>query len=233
VNLPVKILHLDTATSVFSSALTDDETVIAEFCGDAGPATSAKIPGQIQALLKAADLDIGEIDAFAVTVGPGSFTGVRVGIALVKGLAYSTGKPVIPLSSLELLALNEKNSAIPVCALFDARRGEVYTATYSFIGGAKLIRPEMAIGPAELLDQLDGDLLFIGDGAVRYRGLIVERFGKRAFFADEQLNQPKASAGALLALSRFQSGQTVSSFELAPRYLRLSEAELNKRCCTS
>jgi len=225
----VKILTIDTATSVYSIALAEDETVLAETCGDAGPATSAKIPGQIEALLKAAGLDIGAVDAFAVTVGPGAFTGLRVGIAMVKGLAYSTGKPVIPLSSLELLALNAAESRIPVCPLFDARKSEVYSALYSFSGGMKLLRPESAIAPADLLAQLEGPTLFIGDGAIRYRELIKESLGSRALFAEEHLHHPKASAGAALALSRFKAGQTVSPFALAPEYLRLPEAELSKK----
>lgn len=225
----MKILILDTATNVYSIALAEDETVLAEVSGDAGPATSAKIPGQTAELLKAAGLDIGAVDAFAVTVGPGAFTGLRVGIAMVKGLAYSTGKPVIPLSSLELLALNAATSEIPVCPMFDARKSEVYSAVYSFSGGMQLIRPEVAISPAELLDQLAGPTLFIGDGAIRYRQLIEVSLGSRAIFADDQLHHPKASAGAALALSRFKSGQTVSHFALAPEYLRLPEAELNKK----
>lgn len=225
----MKILHLDSSTNVFSIALSDDENVIAELSGDAGPATSAKIPGHIQSLLKQASLEITDLHAFAVTVGPGSFTGVRVGIALVKGLAYSTGKPVIPLSSLELLALNAKDSVLPVCAMFDARRSEVYTALYRFDNGMQLVRSEMAIAPAQLLEQLAGPTLFIGDGALRYRDLIVEQYGSNAHFAEGHLHQPQASAGAALALSRFNSGKTVSSLELAPSYLRLSEAELNKR----
>jgi len=225
----VNILTLDTATNVFSIALSRDELILAEFSSDAGPATSAKIPGHIHALLKDAGLDIGEIDAFAVTVGPGAFTGLRVGIALVKGLAYSTGKPVVPLSSLELLALNAKPSVLPVCAMFDARRGEVYAAVYEFSHGDAPVRPEMAINPAELVGQLQGDTLFIGDGASRYRDLIVEICGPLAHFAKDGLNYPKASVGAVLALSRLQSGQAVSPFELAPSYLRLPEAELNKK----
>lgn len=223
------ILSIDTATNVYSIALAEDETVLAEGCGDAGPATSAKIPGEIESLLKSCQLDIKAVDAFAVTVGPGAFTGVRVGIALVKGLAYSTGKPVIPLTSLELLALNAKNSEIPVCPMFDARKSEVYTALYGFNGGMKLLRPETAIAPADFLAQLAGATLFIGDGAVRYRELIVESLGSCALFAEEHLHRPNASAGAALVLSRFNTGRTVSCVELAPRYLRLSEAELNKK----
>ena len=92
-----------------------------------------------------------------------------------------------------------------------------------------LIRPEMAIAPAQLLDELEGDVLFIGDGALRYRDLIVERCGNCAHFVTDDLNQPKASAGAALALSRLKSGQTVSPLELAPCYLRLPEAQLSKK----
>lgn len=225
----MKILILDTATNVFSIALAEDDTILAEISGLAGPATSAKIPGHIESLLKTANLDIDSVDAFAVTVGPGAFTGVRVGIAIVKGLAYSTGKPVVQLSSLELLAMNAQDSEIPVCAMFDARRGEVYTATYSFKGGMTLIRPEMAIAPEQFLEQLEENMLFIGDGSVRYRELIVERLGSRAHFVEEHLDAPKASAGATLVHSRLISGLTLSPLELLPRYLRLSEAELNKR----
>lgn len=225
----MKILSLDTSTNIFSIAVSDGDNIIAELSGDAGPAASARIPGHIQSLLKDACLDISAIDAFAVTVGPGAFTGLRVGIALVKGLAYSTGKPIIPLSSLELLALNAKENSIPVCTLFDARRGEVYSALYSFDGDMHLVRPEMAIAPVQLLDELDGDILFIGDGATRYHDLIVERYGKYAHFAADGLNYPKASAGAALVESRLASGWTVSPLELEPCYLRLPEAQLNKK----
>lgn len=225
----MNILLLDTATNVFSIALSADKTVVAEFCGEAGPEASAKIPGHIESLMQQASLEMHDLDAFAVTVGPGSFTGVRVGIALVKGLAYATGKPVIPLSSLELLALNAMDSDLPVCTLLDARRSEVYSALYRFADGMRLVRPEMAVPPAELLDELAGPTLFIGDGALRYHDLIAERLGSNAHFAAAHLHLPKASAGAALALTRLKGSMTVSASALEPSYLRLSEAELNKR----
>lgn len=225
----MKILIIDTATSVFSIAVAEGETVLGERVGDAGPATSAGIPGQIEALLTDCHLGMDDVDAFAVTVGPGAFTGLRVGIALVKGLAYSTGKPVVQLSSLELLAQNAKSSVIPVCPMFDARKSEVYSALYLFHDGMTLLRPETAISPARLVAELEGPTLFIGDGALRYRELIAGQMGEQVLFADEKLNNPKASAGAALAFNRLQSGETVSPFELLPRYLRLPEAELSKR----
>jgi tRNA threonylcarbamoyladenosine biosynthesis protein TsaB len=224
----VNVLTLDTATNVFSMALTADERLLAEYSSDAGPATSAKIPGHLHDLLESAGLDIAALDAFAVTIGPGAFTGLRVGIALVKGMAYATGKPVVPLSSLELLALNAQGSAMPVCAMFDARRGEVYAAVYDYSSRTALLRPERALDPAVLLDELSGDILFIGDGALRYRELIIARHGAQAHFASAGRNNPRASAATALVLSRLQSGRTVSPFELAPCYLRLPEAELKK-----
>jgi tRNA threonylcarbamoyladenosine biosynthesis protein TsaB len=224
----VRLLTIDTSTNVFSLALSEDARVLCEETGDAGPSTSAAIPSLIRSLFNRAGFQPADLDAFCVTVGPGSFTGVRVGIALVKGLAFAAGKPVIPLSSLELLALNAQKSTLPVCAMFDARKGEVYTATFSFAGGMELVRPEKAADPLVVTAETDGATLFVGDGAIRYRELISGSLGKLAVFPEEHVHMPRASAAAALAVERFRSGAAVSPFDLQPRYLRLSEAELNK-----
>lgn len=225
----MKVLIIDTATSVFSIALTDNGQVIAEVGGDAGPATSARIPGHISSVLETAHTEVNGLDAFAVTVGPGAFTGVRVGISLIKGLAFATGKPVVPLSSLELLACNVSENTMPVCALFDARKGEVYAAVYSAVNHREVLRPEAAVDPERLVAGLIGPHFFIGDGALRYRELISIRLGSMAHFAQDHLHVPKASAAAGLVHNRLLAGETVSPMALAPRYLRLSEAELNKK----
>lgn len=225
----MKILTIDTSTNVFSIALFEDSTLLASSFEKAGTAASAKIPLYMESLLREAGVDIGSIDAFAVTVGPGAFTGLRVGIALVKGLALATGRPVIPLSSLELLAMNAAGSDLPVCAMFDARKGEVYAAIYDFRSGMKQLRPESAIAPEKLLDELEGPLLFIGDGALRYRGMIIEKLGNLAHFAGGDLDTPKASAAITLAQTAYLSEMTISPFDLQPRYHRLPEAELSKR----
>jgi tRNA threonylcarbamoyladenosine biosynthesis protein TsaB len=183
----------------------------------------------VETLLQTAGTDVSSVDAFAVTVGPGAFTGVRVGIAFVKGLALATGRPVIALSSLELLAMNASGSELPVCAMFDARKGEVYAALYDLKSGMKLLRPESAIDPGKLLAELKEPMLFIGDGALRYRELIIEKLGSLAHFSDSDLNTPKASAGIPLAYTAYTAGNTISPFELQPRYHRLSEAEIAKK----
>ena len=224
----MRLLTVDTSTNVFSIALSEDATVLGEESGDAGPSTSAAIPSLIRSLFNHAGFKPEDLDAFAVTVGPGSFTGVRIGIALVKGLAFAAGKPVVPISSLELLAMNARKSPVPVCTMFDARKGEVYTATFSFMDGMKPILIEKAADPLTVIDETTEATLFIGDGATRYRELICGRLGRLALYPEEHLHRPKASAAVPLAIERLGSGAVVSPFDLLPRYLRLSEAELNR-----
>ncbi len=225
----MKLLVIDTSTSVFSMAVASGENLLAEETGAGGQATAARLAPAVKRVLQASGVTMAELDGFAVTVGPGAFTGLRAGISLVKGMAFATGKPVAALSSLELLAMNAINSSIPVCPMFDARKSEVYTALYQMEGGGSLLISEMAADPALFLEKIAGSPLFLGDGALRYRSLIVEQLGSRAFFADPPLNHPKASAGVRLALREFASGAAVPPAEILPRYLRLSEAELNRR----
>lgn len=225
----MKILFIDTSTNVFSASLSDDSTLLASCFESAGTTASSKIPVYVESLLQETDVEINSIDAFAVTIGPGAFTGVRVGIAFVKGLALATCRPVIPVSSLQLLAMNADGNDIPVCAMFDARKGEVYSAVYDMRNGITMTQPEKAIVPEQLLEEIKAPLFFIGDGAVRYRELIVNKFGADAIFASEQQNLPKASAGVSLAHSTLLKGDAIHPTVLTPSYLRLSEAELNKR----
>lgn len=224
----MRLLTVDTSTNVFSIALSEDEKVLGEESGDTGPSSSAGIPSVVHSVLTSSGFQPKDLDLFAVTAGPGSFTGVRIGLAFVKGLAFATGKPVVTLSSLELLAMNAESSTIPVCTMFDARKGEVYTATFSFDNGMKLIRPEKAADPLSAIEDIRELTLFIGDGAIRYQELICRQMGSLAVFPKDHLHKPKASAGASLAIKRFKSGAAVSPFDLEPSYLRLSEAELNR-----
>lgn len=225
----MKLFILDTATAVFSMAIADGSRVLAEEGGVAGPSSAARLAPAISGLFARAGLTPVEMDCFAVTVGPGAFTGLRVGISLVKGLAHATAKPVIPLSSLALLAMNANHGGLHVCPMFDARKGEVYAALYRFTPAIELLLAESAVDPAAFLRQLEGRVLFLGDGSVRYRSLIEELMGERAKFADAQLNNPCAATGINLATQIWNTGGAVSSKELLPRYLRLSEAELSRR----
>lgn len=225
----MKFFILDTSTSVYSMAIGDGSGILAQDGGVAGPTTAARLAPAVSALFSGARLTPADMDFFAVTVGPGAFTGLRVGIAMVKGLALATGKPVVPISSLALLAMNARQSQIPVSPMFDARKGEVYAAVYDFRVGRAPVVSEAAADPALFLRGIEGSALFLGDGALRYRELIEEIMGGRAQFAEGDLHHPRASAGTELALEVFARGGGTPPAQLLPRYLRLSEAELSRR----
>jgi tRNA threonylcarbamoyladenosine biosynthesis protein TsaB len=225
----MKLLILDTSTSVFSVAIAAGNRLLGEASGEAGQLTAARLVPAVQNLFTDCGLAPAELDGFAVTIGPGSFTGLRVGIAFIKGLAYATAKPVVGLSSLALLAMNARESTIPVCPLFDARRSEVYGGLYRFANGLETIIDDSVKPPERFFGGIPGEALFLGDGAVRYQEMIVEILGNKALFADRRLNYPAAAAGIPLALKAFADSKAVPPDALLPRYLRLSEAELNRK----
>jgi tRNA threonylcarbamoyladenosine biosynthesis protein TsaB len=224
----MKLLTLDTATSVFSVAISAGEQLLGETAGEAGQLTAARMVPAIQRLFSDCALRPADLDGFAVTIGPGSFTGLRVGIAFIKGLAYATAKPVVGLSSLALLAMNAKESRIPVCPLFDARKSEVYGGLYRFTGGMETVIADRVSPPEQFLDLIAGETLFLGDGALRYREQIVARLGDQARFVEPHLHNPSAATGVPLALQAFAAGNAVTAATLLPSYLRLSEAEMNR-----
>ena len=207
-------------------ALCDAERVIAARSADGGASTTARLTPYLQALFAESGIVPAELDALAVTVGPGSFTGLRVGMAFVKGLAMALDRSVVPLSSLELLAMNAKENAMPVCAMYDARKSEVYAAVYDFRGSMHMIVPETVIAPAAFIEKITARTLFIGDGAVRYRDLIEQQLGRLAVFGEQAMNEPHAAAGVRLALAGLAAGQALPPAALLPRYLRLPEAEI-------
>lgn len=207
-------------------ALCDGERIIARQSASGGPAANARLTPFLQTILADSGLTPVELDGLAVTVGPGAFTGLRVGLAFVKGLAMAIGKPVVPLSSLELLAMNAQGSQLPVCAMYDARKSEVYAAVYDCRAGLKPVIAETVADPAAFLGNITTKTLFIGDGAVRYGELIKQQLGDLAVFADPAMNVPQAAAGVTLALAGMKAGKALSPAALLPSYLRLPEAEL-------
>jgi tRNA threonylcarbamoyladenosine biosynthesis protein TsaB len=226
----MKLLILDTSTGVFSAAISDGASLLGEVSGPAGPNTAARLAPAVQSLFAGSGLTPADLDGCAVTIGPGSFTGLRVGMAIIKGLAFAVNKPVVGLSSLALLAMNARESGLPVCPLFDARKGEVYGGLYDFSADMKALVPDTVSPPEQFLAGIDGPAVFLGDGSVRYRELISGRFGSCALFVDPLLDNPAASAGIPLALQAFADGKAIPPVALMPRYLRLSEAELNRTC---
>lgn len=227
------IVSIDSSTHLASIALAADDTIIALSLFKANKALSAHLLPELERMLDASGLTVGEIDLFACAVGPGSFTGVRAGVATVQGLALATGKPCVGFSTLALVAMNFPLASLPVCTLLDARKNEVYAALYDC--SSPLPAPVMddcVMGPEAFLDKLlaatDTPVILAGDGAVRYREVIVQRLGERAIFAPPSLHVGHAGNGALLALHAHRNGQDLEPGRLLPVYLRPSEAEYAK-----
>ncbi|MHC1697272.1 MAG: tRNA (adenosine(37)-N6)-threonylcarbamoyltransferase complex dimerization subunit type 1 TsaB [Geobacteraceae bacterium] len=222
----MKILTIDTSTTTNSVALTMDGRLLAEYSVNPDRNHSSSLMNGLDMVLKNSGLTVDALDAIGVSQGPGSFTGLRVGIATAKGLALASGKPLVAFSSLAMLAMNLPYAEYPVCTLFDAKKNEIYAALFRCRELPETLLAECVMPPAEFLSRLRGPTLFIGSGAVRYRELIVETLGDLAIFAPPLCHQPRASAGALLATDLFARGELASPAALVPSYLRASEAEL-------
>jgi len=229
----VNILSLDTSTSLASVAVTIGNDVAAESVFSTNRTLSARLIPEIERLLVIAGLEITSIDLFACAIGPGSFTGVRAGIATAQGLALATGKPCAGFSSLTLLTLNFSLASNPVCTLLDARKNEVYGALFDCTSPQpKAIISECVLQPELFLESLcsktASPVIFAGEGAVRYRDLISAHMGAKALFAPYSQNAGHASHGASLALELYRNGGAFEPARLVPVYLRASEAEYAK-----
>jgi tRNA threonylcarbamoyladenosine biosynthesis protein TsaB len=221
------LLTIDTSTLAGSVALSRGETLLGEIFLNVRATHTDRLLNSTRQLLGDVGLELEQVDAFGVVLGPGSFTGLRVGVATVKGLALGTGRPVLGVSSLGTLAVQVPCTRLPVCALLDARKKEVYAGLFERVGGVPVPRGgERVLSPERLCDVLEGEILFVGDGSCAYRSLLVRRLGAKAHFVPWHLQHPRASAAAALALEEFRQGRSLSPAALAPRYIRPSEAEI-------
>jgi tRNA threonylcarbamoyladenosine biosynthesis protein TsaB len=221
----MKLLLLDTSTAVCSVAVVDGSRILAETVLNLPGSASSRLSEEIERLILITGLHVNQLDGFGVATGPGAFTSLRVGLATVKGLALATDKPVAAFSSLALLAANLPWAPMPVCPMFDARKGEVYAGLYRASLLPELLRPDTVAVPADFLGTLTERTLFVGDGAVRYRELITEMLGERACFCPLWANLPRAVAATSLVTSLITHGKGITAGDLLPTYLRRSEAE--------
>ena len=217
------VLSLDTTTRGGSCAVARDAAVVRERAGDPLRSHDIRLPGDLMALLEDAGVALGEIDTFAVATGPGSFTGLRIGIATMQGLAFAAGKPLIGVSAFEALA-REAAATAPgrVATWIDAWRGEVYAALYE--DGVEAQAPTIA-SPAALLARLRGTRTrFIGDAADIYRDVILDTLAADAVMADP-VAPLLAGTIARLAAQRANAGDRPAPHSIRPVYIRRAEAE--------
>lgn len=228
--MPPIILTIQTASPAGSVSVSNGDLLLAELNLEVRKTASDWLLPSIEDLLDKAGLKRDDLDVVAVVQGPGSFTGLRVGLATAKGLAMASGCPLVGVSSLQTLAMQAPFATLPVCVMMDARKQEVYSATYQWKNGfPQPVSEERVLKPDIILSELKEETLFIGNGATAYRSLIVRHMAERAHFVPGYLALPRAGAAAALALREWESGNTFSAEELMPVYLRPSEAELNYR----
>lgn len=227
----MKILALESAALTASAAVCEDEHLLGEILLNNGHTHSETLLPMTEALLGSLGLTAADMDLFAVSAGPGSFTGVRIGVATVKGLAFGTGKPCIGVSTLEALACNLPQSGSLICPVMNARRGQVYTALFRGRGNGtapslapERLMPDSAIPICELdaiLEQYDEPVYLCGDGYALCAADLRQPIGN----TPERLRWQSAASVAYAALSAYRAGVRTTDAELKPVYLRPSQAE--------
>lgn len=230
----MRILAIDTSTMLGGIAIMDEQKLIAEARLNVKSTHSERLMTEIEHCLKQSGLQISDIDAFAVAIGPGSFTGLRIGLSTVKGFSYATGKPIVSVPTLEALAWNFPYSSYPVCPMLDARKKEVYAAVFVWEndGFGRLIN-ENSVPPENLVRDLNSNnnfdrFIFTGEGTLLYKNKIIEVMKEKAIFAPPEKIVPSPSNVAALGLKKALSGEFSEPVALTPFYLRKSEAEIKK-----
>lgn len=223
------ILGIETATSQVGCAIGGVEGVMASFCSNRGRRHAETITPAIKFVCEQARVEMREISAVAVDIGPGLFTGLRVGIASAKAVAQALRVPMIGQSSLDLLAFPVRYSNRVIVPVVDARRGEVFTAFYRQVpGGVQRLSPYALMTPDDLASELmarGDDHLLVGDGAVRYADVLGQVSDVEIGSAGNAF--PSASSLVELAHPRAIREEFVQPWELEPLYLRRSDAEIN------
>jgi len=226
--LLMKILAVDTATKSCSVAVIDKSSLLAEMTIVREHTHSKHLMEMINRVIGLSGLTLSELDGFAVTRGPGTFTGLRIGISSVKGLAVASEKPVVGVSSLDALAMQASFSPYLICPFVDARRGEVYFSRYRFINGyLKKQTEEQVFPPEKVVSDINEKCIFVGDGALLYQETLLKKIGESAVFAPSFQNTIRASTVAHLSMDRFENHDTEDVDIFIPHYIRRSDAELN------
>lgn len=230
----MKILSIDSATECASLAVIDENKLLGEFSLNYKKQHSVILMPMVDSLLKSLELNIKDIDGFVISKGPGSFTGLRIGMSMIKGLSQGTNKPFVSVSSLDALAYNMAYTGGIICPMLDALRDNVYTALYSFKKDNLIkLTDYMALHIDELIEilkQYDCSVTFLGDSAYKYKDKLQKAFDK-THFAPNHLNLVKASSLGELGLNLLSSGIKDDLYSTAPIYIRKPQAvrEYEKR----
>lgn len=225
----MKLLAIDASGQVASVALSEDGKILAEYSVDFKKTHSQTLLPMVDEILRMTETKCADVQGIAVSKGPGSFTGLRIGGATAKGLCNALNIPVAGISTLEMLAANFLGSDELIVPLMDARREQVYTAAFKTDGeGLKTVIAEGACAVSEIVERLNAlgeNVVLLGDGVAVNREYLVNNLRCPYRFAPAHMNMQRAGSLAVLGEKAFETGKTCSGTELELEYLRMSQAE--------
>jgi len=224
----MKVLGIDTSTSCGAVGLIDDEQVLSDTLLNIPVTHSERLLGAIEFSLREARCSIEDVEGWAISLGPGSFTGLRIGVSTVKGLAFATGKPVAGMGTLDVLASQVSPTPYLICPILDARKKEVYSAFYRYGEAGVLLRQseDQVLRPEDLVKRINGQTILIGDGVRTYRDLLLRSLPSLAIFPAAPLHIPHGSMVAKLGFELLKKGDHLNVSTFSPIYIRPSEAEV-------
>lgn len=224
----MKILGIDTSSKFLNIALSEDEDIIKEESILLDRRQSSELIPRISELLKKSKIPINKIDAFVIGLGPGSFTGLRIGISAIKGFGIATGKPCIGVASIDGIACNIMENNKDIIPIIDAKRGQVYAAIYRKKAGRVVRLSDYMVLPiGGLLKKIKGGPVFLGDGVSLYEDSI-SSVNKKAIFLKEKYWYPMAKNLIKLGFSKIKKSRKADLEKLTPLYLYPEDCQVNK-----
>lgn len=224
----MRILGIESSSLVASVAIVEDGVTMAEYTANFKKTHSQTLLPMIDAMVSLLDVDLSTIDAIAVSGGPGSFTGLRIGSATAKGLGLALNKPLIHVPTLDGTAYNMFGASGLICPIMDARRNQVYTGIYRFEKDFQIVMEQDALDMNDLIDKLNemGErVIFLGDGVPVHEKLIAEKLTVPYDITPAHVNRQRAASIAALGAVYFAEGKIETAEEHGPDYLRKSQAE--------
>lgn len=225
----MKILAIESTGLVASVAVAENDNLLGEYTMNYKKTHSQTLLPMLDELSKMIELDLNTLDAIAVSKGPGSFTGLRIGSATAKGLGLALNKPIVPVPTVDAMAFNLWGTDKAVCPLMDARRQQAYTGLYEFENGSlKPVVSQCAVDISEIIEKVNENqkaVIFLGDGVPVFKEYIAEHITVPYEFAPATSNRQRAASVAVLAQKLYAEGAIESAAEHKPDYLRLSQAE--------
>lgn len=223
-------LAFDTSSKTVAVALLRDDVIIYDAIINIDLNHSEVLLSAINYACLQTRIKISEIDLFACIIGPGSFTGLRIGVSTLKGLMLATGKPAVGISSLAALALNVGKSSKIICSVMDAGRGQVYTAFYRYNENGLLdqIGTDKAVDPREIILNPEQEIIFVGDGAIKYSGIISNNINNKINIASSAQQYIRASSVGILGREKYNRNELLNAETFVPVYLRSADARVKK-----